>query len=476
MLHTRGVVGHTLLLGYLHGIRRVHPSHHEIGREGSRGVGIACEGDISGTGGLQLRQGELDILSRTHHLGDGADVARVLGPHTGEAIVGTLFYLPVGKGDTRAQVHVQRLGMQTLAPLQEQAHGIALHRETGAHQGARRILNGGRAVAHAHRDVVERRVDIDGLALRGPCGEAACHGSLVKRIDSTGHRLAVGFGVKRQQSVGHYLVRYAGDGAGQTHLLRIEIGVGRIAEREEQAGGQLVGHLFESRQHLIAAEAQHGGEETAREESRPLLEQGQRLRGIVLGAGLVHPSLPGGIALLIKHIQQLCQTTETAFTRILAQAEGPYHAHPHAPLGVHVLGGLRSAHRQAVEPLGHPQARLSVVLQHQLHLHFDERLRTHVERSPHVVIEFVGMKHERLGLYNLHITRLLVPQVAEHVGGRLQQGPRLFVPTLLHQLLHHQHGGLLHRDGDGFGQRQLTEQQAERVFLRAVERSGRCEQ
>ena len=200
--------------------------------------------------------------------------------------------------------------MQALAPMQEQPHGIALYGEARAHQGARRVLNGGGAVAHAHGDVIQRRVDVDGLRLGLLHGETPFHGGLVEVVDGLGHRLAVVVSIECQQLVGLNLAGHTRDGTGHAHLLWIEILVGSIAEREQQTGGQFVGCLIESRKHLVAAEAQHGGKQATGEHPRTLLEQVQGLVGIVRLASLVYTSLPGGEVLLIEHVENLCQMVE----------------------------------------------------------------------------------------------------------------------------------------------------------------------
>ena len=153
MAHRRRVVGHARLVAHLHGKARVHPSHHEIGLQGSRRVGIAGEDHLAGPRLLQLGQRQLDILCRAYIVGNLPDVARMLSSGHVQAEVGAQLHAVVLE-DMAAQVHVQGLGRQVASPLQEQAHAVALHGEARALQGGTRVLDGGRTVAHAHGDVV----------------------------------------------------------------------------------------------------------------------------------------------------------------------------------------------------------------------------------------------------------------------------------------------------------------------------------
>ena len=149
---------------------------------------------------------------------------------------------------------------------------------------------------------------------------------------------------------------------------------------------------------------------------------------------------------------------EALLTGVFTQTKGTNHTHPHATLGIHILGCLTSRHRDGVQPLCHAQTCLAVVFQHQLLLHFPGCIRTLVKRPQHVGVELSGMGDKRLWLNELHIAGLLVPKVTEHVGRSLQQLCRLFCLILSHQQLDDQHGGLLHRDIGIFRQRELTEQ------------------
>ena len=83
------------------------------------------------------------------------------------------------------------------------------------------------------------------------------------------------------------------------------------------------------------------------------------------------------------------------------------------------------------------------------------------------------MGNECLRLDNLHVAGLFVPEITENVCRCLQQLRGLFGLVLLNQLLDDKHGRLLHRDVGIVGQRELTEQQLQRVLLGAVKRSAR---
>ena len=173
MLHTGRVVGHTILFGQLHGIGRIHPTDDKVGGEGAGGIGIAGEGDVGGTGTLQCGKRQLDVFGCAYHLGDGSDVARMLGARAGEVEVGAIDNLLVVQGDARTQVHIEMLAVQAFAPLHEEAHGVAFDGETCAHEGAGCVLDGGGTVAHAHGNVEQGRVDVDGTCLGGLCRETS---------------------------------------------------------------------------------------------------------------------------------------------------------------------------------------------------------------------------------------------------------------------------------------------------------------
>ena len=209
------------------------------------GIGIAGEGGVLGTSGFQFRQRKFDVFGSAHHLRDGLDVARMLGAHTSELIVGTLGYLVIGQRNAATQIHVEVLGMQAFAPLKEQANGITLDGESCAHQRTGGILNGGGAVAHTHGDVVEGCVDVDSFGCCGLSGKTSRHGSLTEVFHGCRHRLTGLFIVERQQFVGFNLVWNTRDGSGQTGDVRVEISIGGIVERKQQTGRQLVGQRVE---------------------------------------------------------------------------------------------------------------------------------------------------------------------------------------------------------------------------------------
>ena len=162
--------------------------------------------------------------------------------------------------------------------------------------------------------------------------------------------------------------------------------------------------------------------------------------------------------------------------RVLAQTQGMNHAYPHPALGVHGLGSLRNRHRQLVEPPCDATACAAVILQPQPLLHGLLSFDTTVQRTPQVAIKLAGMADERAGLDDLHLSGLLIPQIAEHIGGCTQQGAGLLVLSLFDQLAHHQHEGLLHADVDILGQWHELEQLQQRVLLGRIKWSGRLEQ
>ena len=132
----------------------------------------------------------------------------------------------------------------------------------------------------------------------------------------------------------------AGDGAGKTCLIGVEVGVGGIAQREQQTRRQTVGDAIECSKHLVAAETEHRGKQTTSEEARTLLEQGQGLVGIVGRTCLIDIALPGGIGLLVENVEDFGEMLHTLFSRVFAETEGMEHSNPHAAFGVHNLGCL----------------------------------------------------------------------------------------------------------------------------------------
>ena len=90
-----------------------------------------------------------------------------------------------------------------------------------------------------------------------------------------------------------------------------------------------------------------------------------------------------------------------------------------------------------------------------------------------MVIESAGVGNECLRLDNLHIAGFLIPEVAEHVGGGLQQRRCLVGFALFNQQFDDEHGSLLHGDAGILRQWKLTEQLLQRVLLGGIKRSGR---
>ena len=86
------------------------------------------------------------------------------------------------------------------------------------------------------------------------------------------------------------------------------------------------------------------------------------------------------------------------------------------------------------------------------------------------------MGDKGLRLNDLHTTRLLVPEVTEHVDRSLQQLRGLLCPILLHQQLDDEHSRFLHGDIDIIRKVKLAKQQLQRVLLGGVKRSGRCQE
>ena len=132
----------------------VHPSHDQIGRQAASRVSIASKDHIFRALLTQFFGIHINVLCRSHFLGDVLDVAAVLGPGNGELAVRADFRT-ICISHMATQIHVQMLGRQPLSPLHEQAHGFAFNGETGTHPSRGQILHRLAAVANGHWHFVQ---------------------------------------------------------------------------------------------------------------------------------------------------------------------------------------------------------------------------------------------------------------------------------------------------------------------------------
>ena len=188
---------------------------------------------------------------------------------------------------------------------------------------------------------------------------------------------------------------------------------------------------------------------------------------------LTHPSV---IVLLVEHIQNLSQMLKAIFARIFTQPEGMNHLYPHATLGVHDFCRLFCRHRQGIEPNRHRAAHLAIVFQLQFLAFLLGLCFAFVGGHPTVYIRLPRLLHQILRFYDLYKACLLIPKITQDVSRRGQQPCRFFTLPLVNQALHHNHTGLLHRNGHTFRQIQLCEQQLQRVQLRGIQRCRRRQQ
>ena len=293
---------------------------------------------------------------------------------------------------------------------------------------------------------------------------------LVDGLHGLGHPEPSAGRAGSQEPVGLQEDVYPGDGP---HLARqgyVEIGLSRIAQRIEQTRRQAVRHLEKGGQRPLRAQAEHRGEEAAGKRSRTLLQQGQLAGGIAGTGSFVDKALPRGVVAAIEHVEQGGQPLETGAAGILAQTQGPNHAHPHLPLRVHQPGSRVRRERERVEPRSHAAAFLAPVFQPQAFLHIHSRAQALVGRTPQMLSVATGIGDKRPRLHELRLPGLLIPEVAQDVGGCLKQCGSLGLAPLADKLVHDERDGLLHPHLHALGQGVAAEQQAQGVLLRGIER------
>ena len=212
------------------------------------------------------------------------------------------------------------------------------------------------------------------------------HGIQEELSDVLLHLLKLLVGIMHQERMLRYLLHHTAQRSCHTLAVTVEIDLGLSREREQQTGRHVVHDLPESDEHLLRSKGKHGGKKTTGKETRTLLQQTERLFGIVLQSETVHLALPHTVVLAIEAVEHQGQLSKARLLGILIETQGTYEPYPHLSLGMHSLQLLVYGHCQPIEPAGHTSAPWSRIFQFQFCLPGIHTVGNVVGRMPFVTL------------------------------------------------------------------------------------------
>ena len=246
------------------------------------------------------------------------------GAWKGEVEVCAVFLASVLIADGGTQVHVQMLGRKAFAPLHEQADRVSLYLEAGALKGGGGVLNGGRTVTDADRNVKQGRIDEHLFPFcRSVLAEVIEHGLLIEVVYGLCHAFSLLGSIIVQLLVVRDCLGYSSQRTGYAGCVRVKEKLGRVAQRKDQPPGNLVHNLAEGVQGGLWPHSQHYGKQAPCKRTWPLL---QKLQGTavvyasaVYAKAFVEFTLPYGIIVFVEHVQQFCKPFKTRLAGVFAE-------------------------------------------------------------------------------------------------------------------------------------------------------------